>query len=144
METKIKPQTETERLFADLDKPSLHALSYALRHPDTWPDGFYWQFDQCDQCAMGLAHALWKKIPKAHRHSGASIMAKAFAMPYSDADNIFMGHGEWAPRRIKTKTVRTGFLGLHLARETRQTLDFRAVTPEMVADQIDAYLKNRK
>ena len=41
---KEKHPTETEALFQDLSKPSLHALSYALRHPDTWPEGFVWDY----------------------------------------------------------------------------------------------------
>lgn len=108
--TKPKAKSETEKLFADLDKPSLHALSYALRHPDTWPDGFVWDYKECDQCAMGLAHCLWRSsIPEADTWNGASIMAKKFAMPYGEAENIFFNH--------------------------------KAVTPEMVADQIDKYLE---
>lgn len=74
----LSSKTETERLFANLDKPSLHALSYALRHPDTWPEGFMWNYNQCHQCAMGLAHQLWN-IQEAAVTDGASIMARSSA-----------------------------------------------------------------
>ncbi len=124
--TKIiaKTANETEVLFQDLDKPSLHALSYSLRHPDTWPQGFFWDYSNCHQCAMGLAHALWKaKIPPTDIHDGASIMAKSFAMPYSEARDIFL-EGRGAPRIC--------FIG-------PRNIDIQ--TPERVADQIDAYLR---
>lgn len=120
--------TETERLFANLDKPSLHALSYALRHPDTWPEGFIWDYHDCRHCAMGLAHCLWRSIPAPKFSTGASVMARSFGLPYAEAKEIFMGEGAWVPKQ------RVGFLWLG----TEPNHD--AVTPEMVADQIDKYL----
>jgi hypothetical protein len=132
--TKPTPQTETERLFSDLDKPSLHALSYALRHPDTWPEGFIWDYSQCTQCAMGLAHQLWSKlVPETNNETAASVMARQFAIPYSAAQNIFLGQGSWCPRKERT----TGVLWW---KQTNRVLNLSAVTPEMVADQIDAHL----
>jgi len=123
------PKIETEKLFQDLSKPSLHVLSYALRHPDTWPEGFNWNFDNCRECAMGLAHRLWASIPEAKNtatcSTGPSIMGRAFAMPYETARDIFMGEGEW---------TRTGLI-------FKTQIDFKKVTPEMVADQIDKYLE---
>jgi hypothetical protein len=134
VKTETKQKTETEQLFADLDKPSLVGLSYALRHPELWPPNFYWNYESCSQCAMGLAHALWRQsIPRANGLNGASIMANRFAMPFTDARNIFMGQGEWCP----TQTIAEG--RLWWKREITES-DYRAVTPEMVADQIDAYL----
>lgn len=126
METKVTPKTETEALFADLDKPSLHALSYVLRHPDTWPKGFYWDYTKCTQCAMGLARRLWSTdIEQAKNSSGASIMARTFAMPYAKAERIFMEG--WKNHR-------------HLGVFSR---DPETVTPEMIADDIDRYLASR-
>lgn len=137
IETIIQPQTETEKLFSDLDKPSLHALSYALRHPDTWPASFNWNYTSCDTCAMGLAHQLWRQIPPhsdgTNVNAGTSKMAKAFGMPFEVAQQIFFGYGGWAPRKDKT----TGHLWW---KKTFQVGDFKQVTPEMVAAQIDAYL----
>lgn len=126
-----KPRTESEKLFSDLDKPSLHALSYALRHPDTWPEGFTWNFSYCSQCAMGLAGKLWD-LHISGDHGGKqalSQIARTFAMPYAEANSIFLGAGGWAP----TITQRAFF-------RRKEIYDFDAVTPEMVADQIDAYL----
>jgi hypothetical protein len=114
------PPTEVERLFVDLDKPSLHALSYALRHSDTWPEDFAWHYCNCDTCAMGLAHQLWKQqVPSVNVGDGPSVMARVFAMPYEAAGNIFLS-ASWA-------TETPG----------------HQITPEMVADQIDKYLFGR-
>ncbi len=130
-------KTEAEKLFQDLSKPSLHALSYALRHPDTWPEDFVWDYRQCDQCAMGLAHALWNSIPEVGLDNGATVMARSFAMPYKAADAIFFGSSKWLPTKDKVKT--TGSLWWKEEKVTRVS-NLKAVTPDMVADQIDAYL----
>lgn len=134
---KTGKQTEAEKLFADLDKPSLHGLSYALRHPDVWPKNFTWDYTRCETCAMGLAHQLWNEIPAHHKsrdHNGGSTkMAKAFAIPFTAAKNIFFGYGGWTPYTPTT----TGHLWW---KKTTNLSDLENVTPEMVADQIDKYL----
>jgi len=118
----------------DLDKPSLHALSYALRHPDTWPAGFVWDFSNCTTCAMGLAHQLWNQIPNGGgAKASVSGAARSFALPYAEAKAIFLGSAEWMP----FKTMKAGWL------RTKTVCDMDAVTPEMVADQIDKYLAER-
>lgn len=132
-----KPKTETEKLFA-LDKPSLENLSYCLRHPETWPEGFIWNYNHCDHCAMGLAHSLWKSIPAVDRKTGASIMARSFAIPFETSSSIFMGTaGQFAADWIPIKTERKWF-------QVSQSSDGAAVSPEMVADQIDKYLSSSK
>lgn len=40
-------------------KPSLRGLSYALRHPETWPAGFEFDYGDCKRCAIGLIFKLW-------------------------------------------------------------------------------------
>lgn len=150
MEVKVanKPiQDEQEKLFADLDKLSLHALSYALRHPDTWPEGFVWNYHRCESCAMGLAHQLWKsKVPITCPDNGASRMAHTFAMPYEAAKSIFLGMegseaADWMPGEAITQTKNTGHLWWKKSSTTTHYFsDHVAVSPEMVADQIDAYL----
>lgn len=123
------PNRESEILFS-LDKPSLKGLSYALRHPETWPEGFYWDFNDCEQCAMGLAHQLWNFIEFKNDDNdndrAVSAMARKFAMPYKTADEIFMGSGNW----------NKDFLG--------REKPFGSITPEQIADQIDKYLANQK
>lgn len=133
METKASTKGGLPTSLLDLGKPSLHGLSYALRHPDTWPEDFYWDYSSCYHCAMGLAHALWHSIPKANAQNGASLMARAFAMPYGAANDIFMGVGDWTPTTKET----TGALWW---KKTIAVADADAITPEMVADQIDGYL----
>lgn len=132
-DTQTKPQTETEKLFA-LDKPSLENLSYVLRHPDAWPEGFVWDFSDCETCAMGLARGLWDKIDfpvdsyDANKHA-VSAVARAFAMPYAKAKNVFMGDSFDVPFKTEgTWWWKTSYP------------DWSDITPEMVADQIDEYL----
>lgn len=105
---------EAEKLFS-LDQPSLAALSYALRHKETWPDWFQWDFGDCFQCAMGLSLALWKD---SIRFPNSCEMVRVFGMPFDKATKIFGGN-DWAT-----------FYG---------SLVWR-ITPEQVADKIDEYL----
>lgn len=117
-----RESTETSRLLRDLDKPSLANLAYALRHPETWPEGFHWNYGRCDSCAMGLAHELWKAIPNTYRQTGASVMARSFAMPFRDSERIFLE--AWKERTFP----RNLFLSHNIG-------------PDEVADRIDAYLQ---
>jgi hypothetical protein len=43
----------------DLTVPSLANLSYILRHPETWPENFKWDYRRFDSCAVGLASRRW-------------------------------------------------------------------------------------
>jgi hypothetical protein len=43
----------------DLLVPSLENLAFMLRHPETWPEGFEWDYGCYAGCAVGLAHRLW-------------------------------------------------------------------------------------
>jgi hypothetical protein len=49
--------------IVDLTRPSLAALAYALRHRETWPAGFVWNYRYADTCALGLSHQLWGSSP---------------------------------------------------------------------------------
>lgn len=120
--TKLKTKVSESAFLADLDKPSLHALSYALRHPDTWPEGFSWNYTNCGHCAMGLAHKLWSRVPRPYADDGTSIMARAFAMPYTEAKKVFFdANCLWGWGKLPYKPM-------------------SAVTPENVADAIDRYI----
>lgn len=83
LDQKIKPN----EVVPSFDKPSLRALSYALRHQELWPKDFKWAFHDCTTCAMGLAGRLWKTIPL------LSYMEGAFGMDYQSAKDIFGGWG---------------------------------------------------
>lgn len=126
MKDTVVTPSETDRLFVDLDQPSLHGLSYALRHPETWRGGFVWDYRDCDTCAIGLACALWDGIAKDWRiglraaKRSSEIMAECFSIDAYVALDIFI---RAAPRH---KTIRA------------------FVTPFMVADDIDAFLARRE
>lgn len=126
MTVETKRELSLPTSLRDLGKPSLHALSYCLRHPDTWPEGFYWDFADCQQCAMGLAHELWSAIPSVDRRDGPSVMARTFAMPYEQAERIFLGEA------YRTEHL-FGILTRYPGHDN--------ITPEMVANAIDAYLE---
>lgn len=111
--TEFEPNFEA--LTVALDKPSLRALSYLLRHREEWPAAFMWDFSFCDSCAMGLACDLWFR----GRRMPGQLFPVDLDMGYEAFSDIFerpwnyMGYREGQP-----------------------------VTPEMVADRIDAYLKH--
>lgn len=98
---------EPAKSFAS-DK-SLAALSLALRHPETWPPGFVFDYLDRRTCALGLAYRL-EMIDEPH----AQAMMTAFGLSDHQAFTMFcFGYG----------CVKKG-----------------QVTPEMVADRIDAHL----
>jgi len=43
--------------------PTLRALAYMLRHPETWPENFVWDYKSCDKCALGLMEQVWDVRP---------------------------------------------------------------------------------
>ena len=107
------PEREARQLF-ELGKPNLKALSYALRHRELWPECFNWDFCDCKTCAMGLAYCLWVEID-------APIMffvCKHLGLAPLMASKLFLGHNYFYGRQIP----------------------YDNITPEMVADAIDAYL----
>jgi hypothetical protein len=95
-----------------LSKPSLAALSFVLRNRETWPDGFVWDYRDCLSCAMGLAFRLGMVAG-----FDTVAMADSFKISQEAARNIFIE----AAYHHKLGTM-------------------RAVTPEHVADLIDAHL----
>jgi len=70
-----------------LATPSLAGLIYALRHPDTWPQGFKYYWGCHHSCGMGLAYSLW---PRAIPARFSPNMAKAFGIPSRDAHTLFL------------------------------------------------------
>lgn len=111
--------------------PSLEALSYALRHPETWPAGFTWDFTDCDKCAMGLANALWPAPEDYDDACAVDLAANKLNMPFEDAESLFYC-AEWL------QPIPKKFWGIKYG-ETE--VEFRDVTPTMVADAIDNYVK---
>lgn len=128
-------KSTNEAFLKDLNKPDLQNLAYVLRHPETWPKRFVWDFSYCATCAMGLARALWTEVQFANGQNRAAVsaMAREFAMPFTQAQLIFGGDAYG----ILTKSK--GHLWWK-----RRFHDWSSVTPEMVADQIDAYVGSVK
>lgn len=75
---------KTEPTQSFLAGKSLRDLGYALRHPETWPPGFEWEFLDCNKCAMGLAY----QLGMATKPWGPA-MVKAFGIPEREAVKIF-------------------------------------------------------
>jgi hypothetical protein len=134
---KIMDQLDAEikALSTISDTPNLVALSYALRHPETWPKDFVWDYGDCSHCAVGLATRLWNKYPEYDDNNttlriNKTWIAREMSMPYREAEKIFF---ELAP----TKTITKGFF-----RTKKVINDYDAITPDHVADAIDRYLEN--
>jgi hypothetical protein len=90
--------------------PNLQNLATVLRHREMWPRGFEWCYSNPSTCAMGLA---WR-LGMISRTCLLSA-AEEFGIPFDVAIRIFL------------------FLGLECG-------EAKDVTPEHVADAIDAYL----
>lgn len=106
-----------------LGTPTLEGLAYALRHPETWPKGFHWDYRDTCHCGIGLVHELWdEKVPPDRAQSIEPYLSNAcrlLALPYTVADDMFVGS------------------------EGYGNIECRKVKPEMIADKIDAYLKSK-
>lgn len=104
-----------------LATPSLEALAYVLRHPETWPGDFRWDYTRCSTCAVGLAHRLWEA-----RRPYYSVDAAAydFGLGARDAVAIFIDTKSkpWLPWFFQTSA---------------------SVKPKHVAREIDRYLRRR-
>lgn len=110
--------TIDDKTAALLASPSLEALAYALRHPHTWPDGFRWDYRACETCAMGMAFELWRTIDG----NDLPEIARGFHMSIDSAAQVFV-HLAGPPPLDSTWQMKAA-----------------AITPEHVADAIDAYL----
>jgi len=117
---------EVKDLARIMDTPNLVGLSYALRHPETWPEDFVWDYNNCKKCAMGLATELWKMnqpvVEKGEsegklRSVKVTWIAKKMAIPFREARRIFweMGPAKGVPQAD--------------------------INPDDIADAIDVYLK---
>jgi len=82
---------------------TLRDLSFALRHPDTWPKDFDWNYADCNRCAMGLAHRMWpKQVPE----PTTNAMMDAFGMNASQASDIFTGAGRQSYTNLGVRPTR--------------------------------------
>ena len=112
--------TLDDRVTSLLAKPSLEGLAYALRHPQVWPEGFKWSYAHCETCAMGMAVELWSlRVKEEGNATYRNAICNAIEIERTVATKIFC---ELGPA-----------LGASMW----------DVTPEHVADAIDAYLAQR-
>ena len=88
---------------------TLRDLSFALRHPDTWPKDFDWNYSDCHKCAMGLSYRLW---PQQIKEPTTQAMVDGFGMNVTVASEIFTAAG-------------------------RHASSIKDVTPAIIADMID-------
>ena len=101
---------------------TLRELADTLRNPTLWPDDFVWDYGICRRCAMGLAVRLAYPDKYPQIKTNYAIIDRARAMftqelpDYPDFYEIFYDLGG-ALRSL--------------------------VTPDEVADAIDAYLDSR-
>lgn len=103
---------------------TLESLAWRLRHPETWPEGFEWDYAKCSRCAMGLAYRLktGKKLLEIELDGVITRKVRAAiddarAMKLRDFSAIFW---ELSPRGL-----------------------WRDVTPKDVATAIEKYLATR-
>ena len=103
-------------------------LAWRLRHPETWPKGFKWNYGKCTTCAMGLAWALSGRRPEAMLRSNPS-------RSFGDVIKVL--------RDVEPEDV-PGLQEIFLFLSYHRSVSNRDITPEIVADAIDAHLARKK
>lgn len=127
--------TTTENAFTALNPPSLKALAFTLRHPALWPPGFVWDYRACSTCAIGLAHRLWDEMPDGRQlPETIDELVIRLNAPFEVVRSIFIGWPDWVPLQPRNHALPAWWT---------RSLDRSAVTPEMVAHQIDLYLERK-
>jgi hypothetical protein len=114
----------------DISKPSIANLIYALRHPQTWPAGFKWNYGGCTTCAMGLVHRLWDSqtpLPD-YFSSWVELVCETLEVPPGDEDKFSEIFFDLLPQ----KTFMQWLL--------RKQPTMADVTPGYVADMLELYL----
>ncbi len=107
----------------DLSQPSLAGLSYLLRHPEMWPQGFKWDYAYSNTCAMGLTIEVWEPWPETP-FLAPHVFTALYGLTPSQASDLFVYAHRWARERV------LWFWSRPVDR----------VTPIMIADRIDKML----
>lgn len=90
----------------DMNKPSVQALSYALRNPKIWNDKFTWDYNNCEYCAMRVAHELWGAplFIELSVSRGPRAMAELLGISPEASQRIFMEYdSKPTPEQIADK-----------------------------------------
>lgn len=128
------PRDTVALLDTPADVTTLEGLAWRLRHPETWPTDFVWDYSDCRTCAMGLAYRL-------------------IAGPIKDPDYIedfVIEHlpevRDVADREQLSSSAEEIFYDLHTVYFSHKCGGgWRTqITPRMVADAIDAYLARER
>jgi hypothetical protein len=78
-----------QSLDAGADRPNLVALAYALRHPETWPEGFGpWDYTKYGTCAVCLVKELWFR--GSYKRFDDRKMTEVFGISDQASESIFM------------------------------------------------------
>jgi hypothetical protein len=73
--------------------PDIRVFAGILRDKSRWPKGFKWDFSNCQKCAMGLAHRLWKEsVPKPSSFTSHAV-GKALGLSEGESTLIFLFGG---------------------------------------------------
>ena len=102
------------RLYRNGDRCRAAELSNLLRHRELWPADFEWNYKHPDTCAIGLARRHWNM-----RWVSLSVLSQKLGLPEPVAYDIFICLA--GDLHVRTNKI----------------------TPELVADAIDAYLATR-
>jgi|SRR5579859_159465 len=103
-------------------------LAWRLRHPETWPKGFRWNYGKCATCAMGLA---WKL-------SGGRSGALWDDMPYQTFGRVIKVLSDAEAEDV------VALQEIFLLMSYHKDVSYRDITPEIVSDAIDAHLASKK
>lgn len=123
------PEVPAESM-PDMSTPSAEGVLWLLRHPEEWPSDFVWDYErvlyqlgkkQCG-CAIGLSGLAWRKFDAESIAKDVFGSSSMWALMFEE-----IGHTEGA---------RTFGAGQY------PTPNYK-VTPEMVADRLEGYIKQR-
>ena len=111
---------DTKEPSIDRTEPTLRDLAYVLRHEETWPEGFRWDYRYADHCGIGLCVQLYGKSPASFDEFSGDYDGES-------VNSIFNTPVKWYKAPLDCYSER-----------------MRMITPEVVADRIDAYLGESK
>lgn len=96
------------------------ALIGALRHPETWPPGFEWNFFNCHTCAIGLMHRL---MPGAINWGLPARLTYTAVKDEAESIGAVLG--------IPAKDA------IYLFADVNSYGEYTEITPQMVADKLE-------
>lgn len=120
--SKIHPDIQA---LVDLSKPSLQTLSFILRNKEFWPKDFEWDFENFNQCAMGLLAQIF--------HKGNYPSERTLAMLDFKGEDL-------NERILAMMDFNLSYSQVHALFETPGPNEDWKLSPAVIADRIDAFL----